>query len=175
MPCLNGAYTYLQLGWENWKYLLFPLLYFLVLYVLLFLLCFKKPFAVVKRIVSSKKLDLLNDNQKIVVSDFFSGVQKVFIFVLIVLCFLLVTAFSLKSGKKSAEKIYQNLVAGAQESKEFTGTSVIYRDEQDRVTRITGYHIASSTALCAICTQDGVQVIPFSRIISIQISKVKPS
>lgn len=167
----NGVYTYLVLGLENWQYLLSPLLYALILYVLLFLLCFKKPFSFVQRLARSKRFDIFNDNQREIVGDFFAGFLKISFTLLTVVCFLMVTFLSSERGKKSAEKAHQMLASGIQESKEFTETSVVYRDEQEQVTRITGYHIASSPALYAICNREGVQVIPFSRIISVQIPK----
>lgn len=165
----HGVYAYLLLGLEKLKYLLLPLLYTLFLYILLFLFCLNKQFFFIQRLIDSKRFDVFNKRQKELISDFTTGIQKISITILAVFCFLLVTLLSSEKGKSVAEKDHQKVTARNQAPKEFRKTSVFFHDEENRITRITGHHIASSPLFCAIDTREGVQVIPFSRIILIQI------
>lgn len=166
----NGVWTYLLLGAENWKYLLAPFLYIAALYLLLFVLFFKKPLSLIRRLIRSKRLDYFNDHQKMVVGDFFSNFEKVLYVLLGIFCFLLISLSAITRGKQLAEKIHQQILAGTLEKKPFGAATVVFRDEQERVARLSGYPVVSSNELYAIATRDGVKVIPFSRILSIQLS-----
>lgn len=170
----NGVWTYLLLGVENWKYALVPFLYFAALYLMLFVLFSKRPLSIIRRLIESKRLDYFNDHQKVIAGEFFSGFEKVLYVLLSILCFLLITFSASKKGKELAAITHQRILAGTLEQKPFGAASVVFRDEQDRVARLSGYQIASSTELYALCTKDGVQIIPFSRILSIQLPATKP-
>lgn len=170
----SGVWTYLLLGVENWKYVLAPFLYVAALYLLMFILFSKRPLSIIRRLIESKRLDYFNEHQRMVAGEFFSGFEKVLYVLLSILCFLLITLSASTKGKELAAITHQRILSGTLEKKPFDTATVVFRDEQDRVARLSGYHIANSPELYALCTKDGVQVIPFSRILSIQLPALNP-
>jgi hypothetical protein len=166
---MHGINTYVWVGVEGWRYLTGVVLYIVALYMVVFLLCHKRPMALIRKAV---KTTVINGNQKIVLGVLMNFVERTFLVLLVVLLFILLTGFAQKKGHRVAEDRHKKMMAGQPLSQnKFEKVSIVCQGEAGRNETVSGYRLAASSTLCALYTEDGVRVLPLSKIASMRISE----
>ena len=162
----NGAWGYILLGIDKWRYLAGLGSYFLLMYALLFLLLFPKPRKAILRILKTKRI---NEGQKALVSEASDRFSMISLVLSILLLLILTSLLSIKKGEALAAANHQKIKDTKEMGKPFKTVTINYLGEQGQAVAVTGALIQSSSTMFALNTDgDDLLLIPATRLVSIR-------
>lgn len=166
---MHGVNAYVWAGVEGWIYLAGIALFVIALYIVIFLLCYERPMALFRR---AAKTEVVNANQKWVVAELMTFLERMFLAILAVLLFILLTGFAHNKGHQIAEDLHKKMVASKPLTRnQFEKISLVSQDNTGERETVSGYRLATSSTLCALYTQDGVRVLPIAKVVSMRIAE----
>lgn len=166
----HGAFTYLFLGLEHWKYLVGLGLFLVLMYLLVFLFLFKKPAMFIYHVCQTKRI---NNAQKALAGEAADRFQAINAVTGIILTIFLIMLLAHGKGKSLAEAEHLKIKTATPETAKII--TINYLDEKSQPTEVSGTLIQPSSVMIALYSEnDVVLMLPVSRVISIsqQVPKI---
>ncbi|WP_321391382.1 hypothetical protein [uncultured Desulfuromusa sp.] len=159
----HGAYSYLCLSLDHWEYLVGMGLSLVLMYVLVFLLLFKKPASFIYRACQTKRI---NNAQKALAGEAADRFLMLNVVILIILTILLIMLLAHSKGKSYAEAEHQKIKSATPATAKIV--TINYLDEKSQPAVVSGTLLQSSSLMLAIYTENNeIMMIPVARVVSV--------